>query len=72
MHRLTATTPVLAAAALLSGSAFAHHSMSMYDMSNIDMLWWANAEPLSNAAATTGVVAVRRCIGRPPNGNQTE
>ena len=38
MHRLTATTPVLAAAALLSGSAFAHHSMSMFDMSKVEVI----------------------------------
>ena len=38
MHRLTATTPVLAAVALLSGSAFAHHSMSMYDMSKVEVI----------------------------------
>src|ERR1043165_8923032 len=38
MHRLTATTPVLAAAALLSASAFAHHSMSMYDMSKVEVI----------------------------------
>ena len=38
MHRLTATAPVLAAAALLSGSAFAHHSMSMYDMSKVEVI----------------------------------
>src|SRR6476620_8053488 len=38
MHGLTATAPVLAAAALLSGSAFAHHSMSMYDMSKVEVI----------------------------------
>ena len=38
MHRLTGTTPVLVAAALLSGSAFAHHSMSMYDMSKVEVI----------------------------------
>src|SRR6185503_13256282 len=38
MHRLIATTPVLAAAALLSGSAFAHHSMSMFDMSKVEVI----------------------------------
>jgi hypothetical protein len=37
MHRLT-TTPVLAAAALLSASAFAHHSMSMFDMSKVEVI----------------------------------
>src|SRR6187551_3587707 len=38
MHRLTATTPVLATAALLSGSAFAHHSMAMFDMSKVEVI----------------------------------
>src|SRR6187455_273003 len=37
MRRLNATTPVLAAA-LLSGSAFAHHSMWMFDMSKVDVI----------------------------------
>ena len=37
MRRLNATTPVLAAA-LLSGSAFAHHSMSMFDMSKVEVI----------------------------------
>src|SRR5829696_6382245 len=38
MHRLAATTPIFAAAALLSGSAFAHHSMSMFDMSKVEVI----------------------------------
>ena len=38
MHRLTATTAVLVAAALLSCSAFAHHSMAMFDMSKVEVI----------------------------------
>ncbi len=38
MQRRTLTTPLLAATALLSASAYAHHSMSMFDMSKIEVI----------------------------------
>jgi hypothetical protein len=38
MKRLTITAPLLATGALLSASAYAHHSMSMFDMSKVEVI----------------------------------
>jgi hypothetical protein len=38
MKRLTSTASLIAAGALLSVSAYAHHSMSMFDMSKIEVI----------------------------------
>ena len=38
MKRLITTAPLLATGALLSASAYAHHSMSMFDMSKVEVI----------------------------------
>ena len=38
MKHLLATAPLLAAASLLNASAYAHHSMSMFDMSKVEVI----------------------------------
>src|SRR5690349_4061116 len=38
MQRLIVTAPLFAAGALLSVAAYAHHSMSMFDMSKVEVI----------------------------------